>query len=145
MQQAIVFGIQVPMGNPAVPLGLNEPIHEESCIAALAEAGYASVGIAEGVFGQLRDDGWDIPSAWTCVARSELIGSGIGPGRVSALTATLCIGLCGNAFVRVLGGSVKTGTETAQQLLKAKYAPQAPVVKAETGWAPTGAAWREYM
>jgi hypothetical protein len=148
MQQVVVFGTQVPVGNPAVPLGLNDPIPEESCIAALAEAGYVSVVVAEGVYKALRDNGYDIPSAWLDVVRAELIGSGIGPGRVNALTAamqTLCIGLCGTAFVRVLGGSEKTDAETAQQLLRAKHAPQAPVVKGESGWSPTGQAWKEYM
>ena len=96
----------------------------------------------------MRDGGYNIPSAWVHVTRSEVIGVGIAPGRVNALIAamqTLCIRLCGAAFVRALSGSERTDAEAAQQLLKQKHAPQAPVVKAESGWSPTGAAWKEYM
>ena len=147
MQQVMVFGTQVQVLVPAEPLGINGDIPVLLYIEALQSAGYAGES-ADAVFALLQGSGYDIPSAWLDAPRAELIEAGVASGRVNALQAamhTMCIRLCGAPYARVFSGSERTDAEAAQQVLKAKHVPQAPVVTEATGWGPTGQAWREYM
>ena len=143
MQQMMILGTQVQVVVPACPLGLNQDIPKVQYVAALLAAGYGAGSVANGVYKLLVDSGYDIPSAWFGATKADLVLVGIMPGRVNALNAEMqrvCIQLCGNEFARVFRGSDRTDGDTAQVLLKAKHVPQAPVVKEETGFFPTGEA-----
>ena len=118
MEQVVVFGTQVQVLGPAVPLGLNNVIPVAEFRATVRLAGYGGADAENAVIVLLSDAGYDIPSAWATVVRSELIAAGIVPGRVNALQAEMlktCIRLCGTAFARVLRGTETTDADVAQQ------------------------------
>ena len=54
----------MPVDDLAEPLGINDIFEQEVFIEALVRAGYVGVGVANAVSVQLRDNGYDVPSAW---------------------------------------------------------------------------------
>ncbi len=147
MEQVVVFGERVVVGAGGVVQALNERIPDEVVIELLQEAGYTAEELPD-VARVLRDGGFLKPSSWAVVVRQELVDAGIAPGEINALVAVFqsaMVRRCGENFARVMVGSEKTDAEVALQILKAKHAPAAPAVKEETGWAPAGEQWREYM
>jgi hypothetical protein len=148
MAQVMVFGAQVQVTDPAVPLGMYEQIPVDEFAEALVAAGYQGDEAVAAAGTALVEAGFNLPSSWVTVVRAELTGAGIAPGRVNGVTAqmqTLCIRLCGTEFGRVMGGSERTDAVIADGIMKAKHVPAAPVVRVDTGWSPTGQAWRAYV
>jgi hypothetical protein len=99
MESIVVFGDQVPVAEPAVPLGMNAVIPAAQFRAALRLAGYVAGVEEDAVLVALTEAGYNMPSSWVVVERSELIAdAGMVPGRINALISEMqkcCVRQCG--------------------------------------------------
>lgn len=145
----VVFGEQVVV-EEVVGVSLVTHIEAVEMFELLQEAGMADA-MATATSEKLVTAGFDMPSAWSEVQRSELLAVGVGAGYLNSVVAAFqkrSLAVCGQAFARVMvgsGSSVKSDAEIAAMIQRAKGAPQAPTVSEASGWAPEQVEWLDFL
>ena len=123
-------------------------IDNDSIRQWLQAVGFVDGQYLEETIQSLNENGFDLPNAWVCPVRADLMELNVGAGYVSGVIEKFQRELVlqlGVIFVRKMQGSVRTDSDVAGSILKAKHEPQLQQVSVETGYAPLPESWTNSM